>query len=114
MPNPLIQDGMVVWKGEDPRRDTCYYTYELGRDVMQKHAVCFPDMVETMEKLGFEIHPHWTNHGNVVGWYAVQGLRYHGPFPNVDDVELSPIVEKILAGAIHNQAFKDLLSLDKE
>lgn len=110
--NPLIQDGMVIAKTKDPRRGYCYYTYSAERDAQGKKAVCFPDMVAEMEALGFEILPHWTNHGNVAGWYSIRGLEYHGPYNSVELVEVSPIVSKILEGNIHNLAFRDLLSLD--
>lgn len=114
-PHESLRDGMVLLTGVDPRRSFCYYTFDIERYKEEKRSICFEEMIPIFEKLGFEVTPHWTEHGKRRGWYAVKGVRHHShdgfsfDMPNAD-----PIVEKILSGALNNKSFKDLLSMENE
>jgi hypothetical protein len=114
MPHSLLKPGMIVWKGKDARRGYCYYTYDFERLIEAKRSICFADMIPIAEKLGFEVVPHWTMHGQFQGWYGVKGLRYHGPFDDVEDVELSPVVQMIINDSMNNKAMKKLLLTEEE
>jgi hypothetical protein len=115
-PHESLKDGMVLLTGIDPRRnDFCYYTFNGERLKDGKRSICFEEMVPVFEKLGFEVEPHWTEHGRKRGWYAIKGVRHHVhesfsfTMPKVD-----PIVEKILTDSVNNKGFKDLLSMENE
>jgi hypothetical protein len=114
--NPLLENGMVVWKGKDPRRNYCYYTFEIERYRLNKRSICFEELVPVAEKLGFSITPHWTQHGQLQGWYAVAGLQHHGLLheSDYDKIEVNPVVHKILNNEISNKSFKNLLSMENE
>lgn len=112
--NPLLQHGMVAFKGKDPRRGYYYHTVDINRLVNEKKSICFLEMADTVEKLGFEIGPHWLPEGNHKGYFSVIGLKYHGPFDNVDDIEVSPIITKIVNEGMKNKAFKSLLKQENE
>jgi hypothetical protein len=114
IPHELIKDGMVVWAGKDPRKGYCYFTYHTDRLHYRKRAVCFPDMVETLEKLGFEITPHWTVEGQLRGYYGAVGLQLHGPLSSLDGIEVSPVVQMILNNGINNRNLKNLLFMEDE
>lgn len=114
IPHSLLKDGMVVWAGKDPRKGYCCFTYSERRLWEGKRSVCFEENVEVFEKLGFEVTPHWTVQGQLRGYYAVKGLRHHGPYDDLGDIEVSPVVDIILKDGITNKSMKNLLSMEDE
>lgn len=115
-PNPLLENGMIVWKGIDPRKDYCFYTFNVNRFIENKRSICFAEMAPLAEKLGFEILPHWRTHGQILGWYAIAGLQHHAVRDKqlYDAIEIDPIVEKILTQGLKNRNFKNLLQMEGE
>lgn len=116
-PNSLLKHGMIVWKGKDPRKGYCVYTYDEMRLWEQKRSICWDDNIEIFEKLGFETGPHWTVQGQLRGFYSVRGVRHHGPYESLEEIEqyqISPVANMILNDGINNKNMKMFLTMDED
>lgn len=115
MTNPLLKDDMVVWKGEDPRNGHCYFVYNKSRDSDNRRSICFPDMLDIVEKLGLEVTLHWSPASQIAGYYAVRGLKFYRVSEfMVADIVVDPLVQKILTQNMVNKEFKTLLSQEND
>lgn len=112
MPSDILKDGMVVWKGIDPREGCyCYYKYSSKRLESGNRSLCFESNRTVFEKLGLRIGPHWAKED----WLSVTGLKFYGPTSKdaYDLIEVHPAVEAFLKGGLTNKALKNLLSMEE-
>lgn len=110
-PRPELQDGMVVYVGNDPRDNTTIsyvYSSDRVRDP-ERRVLCFQDSLETFTKLGLVTGPHWLDHCVEQGYCGVAGVTINRG-PNRKEPILDPVVVRLLEGKVENKSFAFLLS----
>lgn len=110
----ILQKGMVVWIGKDPRGGYFYLTYNPFKE---GRGICFADSVPYLQRLGLKITVHWKETLRNLGFYGVYHCDFHALSPAdhaAGWVKLSPVVEKLFADGLTNKAFTSLLRKDED
>lgn len=105
----ILQNGMVIWIGKDPRGGYFYLTYNPFKD---GRAICFQDSIPYLKRLGLKVTEHWKEVMRNKGFYGVYHCDFH-PLSATDYasgwVKLSPVAEKLMEQGITNKTFASLL-----
>ena len=106
IPNPKLEDNMVLFKYPDPRsgKQGMWLIYKFSKRRLDLRSICFKEIAPYFHKFGLETTPHWSSPQEVLGYLGVYGVKIVETY-QPERFEVHPVVSSILSsqGIITNK-----------